>query len=217
MGEFRDHVPEDLLAVPNVERLVSVLDEANAEKGLIVDEFNTVFNPIRLKNVDFLRKYLYQLGQLSFIDGMPVKILEQLILRAHEIFSLKGTRQGFISFIEALTCGDAEVKFDEIIGNEFLVPDDIRLGILPDGFDLLDAGTDEFIYLFQDDTTQYHTSAEVRLISPYFYIGEFRNFVAEVVPDMLPLHDKSTQDVTIRFYGHSMTSDEELNNFLYTV
>lgn len=201
MLNFSDAIPEEVLRTPNVRRFVKVLDELNIYKRNVVEQMDTAFSFVRLNNQHFLRKFFYELGNMEWVEGMPLHLYKQFIAHAWEIFHYKGSRKGLQLLCKNLMDADVETNMDELFPLTFLTPDDLELGLLPNGADLGNAGTTAFLYLFDGNVSDYYGACEIRLIGPYFHVPEFRNFVAAILPDFLCMADTRTTDIVIKFYG----------------
>lgn len=204
MKNFSERIPEDILMTPNVRRFMKVLDGLNDQKQEWMLPYDYAFNYMANVNLNILQKFFYELGQMDLMGGMPEHLLKQFILNAWDIFHLKGTKKGERLLARCLMDADIETDTTLLYGRQYLQPDDPYYGILPDGADLLNAGTTAFIYAYDhEDLSDYYTSMEVRLIGPYFYVPEFRSFVAKILPDFLCMVDIRTCSLDVKFYGHS--------------
>lgn len=202
MKNFTDHIPPDVMLTPNVQRFMKVLDGLNDYKQEVIRPYDYAFNFAATMHLHILRKFFYELGQMEYIGGMPHHLLKQFIANAYDIFHLKGTRKGEKLLIRSLCDGDIETDTSKLYGTHYLQPGNYSFGYLPNGVNLGVAGTPQFIYLFGNTVVPYYTEMKVGLVGPYFYVPEFRNFIAKILPDFLCMVDIRTCQLTINFYGH---------------
>lgn len=218
--KFSDHVPEVLEENLNVRNFLAVLDGANEYKSNeVFFSLHKAFYPLFQDNVQYLRKFLFEVGQIENIQGMPRVILENLIQNANTIFSSKGTLVGFKLFMRCLTLGDCSVNFSNYWGDKvYLHPNRFELlGMLPNGASLIvaDSFPSKYPFLFGgQDFDAYKGSVAIKLISPYFHVKEFRNFVKSIICNYLPMISPEYTELNIGMYGHGYNYSE-LEIYLY--
>lgn len=230
MKNFSDYIPPDLLNITNVRSFVSVLDELHIWDDLYESEQRKSFNPILNSNINFLKRFLYELGQIKTVNGMPRKAYEELIKNAYDIFTLKGTREGFLLLISSACLGDAEVEYTNLWATPFISPDDYQAmvapystgvptnyvlggsGFLPNATDLGNTGNLPGVtpiapfYFLLGNMTDHYNEMNIILTSPFFCYETFRVFIANMVPYFLPMVYIPTCTLNLYFNDYDVIS-----------
>jgi hypothetical protein len=227
---FSTQIPPEMLDLPNVRKLVSVLDNLRYEQLDELYLIESLFDPRRLNSDNFFALYMFELGRLTHLPGMPPKLVQSLIIGAYDIWSKKGTREGLYALGRACL-GDAEVDFTNLRIDSMLIPGDVYYGYAPDSKDLTinvtaptNAGVfdrihpvmnpfvrngythpisgkkTELFYAFSGDFTDYYNGITIALISPYFHIREFRRYIVSLLPSVLPNIQPEASNINVYLY-----------------
>lgn len=218
MGRIIDYIPPDFLANPPTERFVKVLDILHLDKSAQVDKFNRLFNHRLNTNLEYLRKFVVELTGWTLPQGMPKKILENILYNSEDLFEFKGTLRGLKLLFHVLTDGDVLIDLSKYLpsGDVIILNDDL-FGYLPsdDDFELLANASPGFRYLFEEDLTSSLGSIEIKVISPYSHVKELRDFVETILLEFIPFADTTTTDISITYYNYTYLSNSGLNTYTY--
>jgi hypothetical protein len=212
MNTFRESIPPDLLAIPNVSRLTNVLDRMLQDKNAELYKFDTAQNPAHIRDRNYLQRYLYEFGQLQAFKGAPHFIIERLIFNAYDIFALKGSHDGLKLFIHSACDGDVVSDYSEYDTPPYIIPSSITgYGTLPNGNDLkYPGGVIGFLpggspcYLFGGSFAAYYSTVKIGIVSPYVGNAVFRDFLSRILPEYLPMVHPYTTQLTINYYNTAM-------------
>lgn len=210
---FSEAIPEKLQENPYVVKLAKVLDGmmVNTDTSLPfmgkITEMGDVdrqFDPVRLEAFNFYQFMLWEIGKINWVYGFPKEIYERLAVNGYNIMALKGSPNGLKLLASSLWLGDVIMDASHLWGVPFLIPDDLdRYGFLPNGSDVANIPDheDEFLYLYNGDYDYFGGHVEVRMISPYFYMSQFRTFIANVLPKYLAMFDPYNTSYVFKYYG----------------
>lgn len=224
--KFTSAIAPDLLQSINAQKIGTVFDQLQLFKDLTIYEQQTIFNPLQIRNRNFLKRFLYELGRLEQFSGAPYYIIERLIFNAYDIFALKGTRKGLQLLIKSCCDGDIESDFDKWWAAPYIIPGNVSAyypaagpllygyGLAPNGHDLGSHPiNDAFafglgvspLYLFGGSFSSYYGQVDIAIVSPYVGLTQFRTFLAGVLVDFLPMAHPESTTINITYYDYGMT------------
>lgn len=156
---FSSSVPYNALENPNTEKFVRVLDALHEEKHEVISAYMRSWNPLLCNNSKWLRYKLESLGFYSIPDGMPIPVMQQMLLNADTILRLRGSRLGFELFCSVCSLG--QVSLNEYPWNKdwTIYPDSLSCGYITGELSHLHDG----IYYFDRQDGEYIFS--VRLVA----------------------------------------------------
>lgn len=213
MERIKSHIPPAILVNPNASNFARVLDGVQDMKDEKMSVYDGFLDWKLNKEPGYLRRFYYEHGQLPIFTSMPVRCQERMLEKSHEIFGQKGSLNGLKLFVASCCEGTVEVDMSDWWPSVMLIPDDRILGYLPNGSDLTTAinSPKTFPFLFAGTFSYYYTKAIINIKSDLL-IGEeeYRHDIALFIPEMLPMCDPATSQITINFYDNA-------NNLLETV
>lgn len=210
MIKFSDHIPDEVFKNPNSVKFIRLLDELCVYKDSFVTSYANSFNYKTADSLLFLRKYIAELGDVPLIDFLPRKVLEDLVENAYVIHGLKGTKKGFVTLLESLSCGNVVVDDTYLIQlPDFLIFDDLRNGILKlsneedgeiitqDLEDYNEAVSDpkanDFYFLFEDNWDNGHGTIDIEIETPFHDSEVFKSYIQSISRAYLPAITSATE------------------------
>ena len=138
MKLFSDHIPPDLLAIPNVSKFVAILDELEWEDRHTLSQIERIENPVLSTNVVNLRNMVVDLLSIPRKDLLPfsLNLLQGIAKYGDEIYKYKSTPRGYRAFGKAIF-GDMRVDLSQAYPRpDVIILGDIQQGYLPNSRDL---------------------------------------------------------------------------------
>lgn len=222
---LRDYIPEDVLKETHAAKFIAVLDEALFYKESQVNKIANAFNPVRLTNVEFLKKFLAEFGAFATTSGMPRRLVQNVIMNAYNIYAFRGTPKGIKMYLRAVTGGDCVVHTKGLFkGDEFFAfndpitgffPNDDDISTLEDGYEYVpgDGHKPQIFYWFEDNVPDLTNSIEIRIKSPYANHKEFRQYLMRTIPLFIPFSSDTT-NIILKFYGGTYVSTRNFKTYL---
>lgn len=212
---FRDNIPEELLSDSvYADKYIQILDELAVDKDILIEMFRRFHSPILNPRTSFLKRFIKGLGDLSLVPGIPRKVLEDLILRSWHIYSLKGSTDGLILFLNTISIGRAIINTSKMYTTgAYIIPDDIVSGYqmlsnlstptsdeYGDYVATIGLDEDSFLFLFEDTLINRVPLLEICLLTPFANILEFREWLTNILPEFVPL-SKENADIRVYLYN----------------
>lgn len=215
MRKFSDCIPGSIIETAPV-NFVRVLDGLQAEKQSILGQAFRVNNPLLLNDQKWL---LYRLADYGFDNvpyGLPIPVLQQVLLNAATIVKLRGSKIGLNLFLSVFTLG--EVNFNSLPfytnNPDFIIPSDILQGYLcnsngnlgPGSYDLsfsndyedeISDGTNIFYLLDNNDYLQITGTLAISIRSRYYNNTTLKSYLQKEVYSWMGFNDGT--GVTLTF------------------
>ncbi len=123
---YSDRVPPELLANPNVENFLKVLDETEKYKEQIVEKSVRFYKAPLLTELALLRSKIKDYGYPAVPEEFPKEILDAILLNMENIMALKGSKVGLQYWLWTLTFGTITVDDTAFYpqGN-YIIPSDV--------------------------------------------------------------------------------------------
>lgn len=205
---FKDYIPSEVLRNPSASQIVDVLDQALIHKRGYVEEFAKSFVPATLSKKEFLLKYLTDLGQMPTYVSMYRKVLEDLVLNAYNIYSMKGTEEGTVLFCNIVSMGNTTIDHSGLISlPNFIYPSDFDYGYLMLSDEVSGTQTDNdkaaydleiandppdgipYLFLFEDNFGDVSGEIIIDITDTPFALDiAFQQYLQAVLPTMLPAY-----------------------------
>ena len=215
MSNFVDHIPPPFFANSNVQKYTQVLDGTKAFKDEQLVRMYNMLNPYVNKDPTFVKRFLYEAGQLKILSGMPVYLQERLILNAYDIFNKKAGTEGLELFIYSVADGTVTSDFTSWYPPVMLMPDDPQYGFLPDGNDLITAANSptDFLFLFTGSFSYYYGTIKLVIKSDQLPDGVMRKELLYMLIDydLIPMACPGSCNLTVEFRKLDNTLLETLN------
>jgi len=198
---FTDQTPEDILQHPFAAKFLKVLDGVLEFKDITVHlGTQKSFIPVLCYDRNFLRNYLYDLGNFPDSIYFTRKNYEKLIFNAYDIYRYKGTRKGFEILVDVLCEGtivSLEARYIPakklepstiLYENDIVNPDSPCF--LPDEVMLTESISDPLDYPFlfgADDFDYYEPFAGIVIKTSLAGNTTFENYMRSLLPLFLPV------------------------------
>lgn len=200
---FRGQVPPEIHDF-NVyaRKLCAVLDGILDKRYEVIEEYKKFFDPRLVYKIEHLRRYVDDFGG-EYLLNTPRAALECLYMHKYDIFSAKGTQDGFVQWLECLTRGTV-TSYTFTSALPLLHFYDLDGGVLPNGQDLADE-LDGVTYtppnyiatLLGGSWSDYYKTIDVTIDSPYVNNAAFIAFLQTVIPLYTPAIDPENTTINV--------------------
>lgn len=203
MKTIKEHIPPSLFSNMNVERFSNVLDGMLEYKRESILLLENAFNIYTNKDPVWVKKFMYELGQIQAFTDMPLAQQEAYILQARHIFGKKGSLNGLQLFVETVCSGTVTADFSNWWPPAMLILNDYEFGYLPDSEDLALSvnSPNDYPYLFANSFSVYYSFVSININSDLLENrAQFRREMALFLPNILPMCDPGSSNIVINFY-----------------
>lgn len=214
MQTIKEHIPPSILVNSNANAFADVLDGVQGYKNQQLSVFDVFLDWRINKEPGYTRKFFFEAGQLPIFTDMPVRCQEKMLSNAHDIFGKKGSLNGLKLFVASCCEGTVEVDMSDWWPSVMLILDDNVLGYFPDGDDLGTAvsAPRAYPFLFAENFSYYYTKAIINITSDLLIDkAQYREDIALFLPELLPMCDPATSQITVNFYDTATTLLETIN------
>lgn len=163
---FSKSIPDAVLANPTTAKFVSVLDALQEYKQDIISASVRTFNPILCNDTKWLSKQLSDYGFPDTPEGMPMHVLQQMLLNADVIMRLRGSKLGIELLCSVCSLGEVTVDTEGYHTD----PDSIMLDTLNFGYVTGD-DSQPFLYLCNNNDIEPATEVSISIESVYFPVS----------------------------------------------
>ena len=208
-------IPDKVLENSNAQQFVNVLDALHIYKQEIIAEAARVNNPALYSDNKWLIKKFSDYGITDLPMEYPFQCLQQYLLNAGKIFSLKGSKLGLEMWLNVLTLGEVEIDdSDMYVGFSYIVLDDFDYGYIDDNND-----DNNWLYLFSDTEELNPAGALEVTINSKFFNGDYPNeatIIKNYIEKAIRTNIGFSRNIDIEFtYGSAdeFIYHEELNQY----
>lgn len=212
---YRNKLPEEVLKISNVDKLIRVLDELQAHKTYIINSALRINNLKTTTNKNWVLKQLEEIGIVECSSDIRLVHLIQLLANWDSISAHVGCEMGIRLLVQALTFGNVSIALSNTFHNypDVVLLNDPFVGFLVNSTDSLQLGlTDSTEDLFVNETL--HLS-----VDSYLWYGSNAttaertstdNLLKELIKRIVPFTTNLT--LTISYNG----TTDRFNNYLNT-
>lgn len=193
---FNSQIPEQVLASPNTQKFVSVLDALNEVKSNIIFTSLRVYNPALLSNKKWLIKRLSDYG-VSFIPvEFPLPVIQQFLLNADIILGTRGSKRGLEILLSVLTLGQVTVDDSRF----YTDPKVLLLNSIIQGHIVGDSNDPKFYLIGDSDIINPAVSITIN-ISSIFFSGSYSEIIKDTIRKVVPtwLGFSPNKTITVNF------------------
>lgn len=131
--QFSKSIPDKVFENSTSAHFIDVLDSLQEYKQGIITDCIRTFNPILCNNKKWLRKYLMDLGFGNLPSELPVAVLQQMLLNADTIMSLRGSYIGLELFVSVVSLGEVHIDASNFMCSmKVIFPDSLAYGYITD-------------------------------------------------------------------------------------
>lgn len=197
MAQFKDRIPEAVLAFPTTERFVDILDRVHQDKTIYIADGVRVHNPLLLRDHKWLVKQMKELGFSYIPSTLPIAVMEQILLNSDTLFGLLGSTAGIEMFLSVSSLGLPTFDADSLVRRpRYIILSDKYYGFLPAGNEEGQAYDDILTLVSGEDDIEGLVNFEANIKSRFFDETEYplqveataiRDFINNNIREFLPM------------------------------
>lgn len=181
---FSHSIPEHVFENPHTKAFISVLDALQEYKQEVISQAIRTLNVPLCTDEKWLRKYLKDSGFSDIPSGFPIEPMQQMLLNADTIMSLRGSYIGLELLVSVCALGEVSVDASGLLSKVLVVfPSSTEYGFITDSND-----TD---HLYLADNTGIAVDSQLSItVSSFYFDGDhekemdaIRSYLDKVIKD----------------------------------
>lgn len=202
-NSFNTSIPISLIPAESMgSKFVLVLNELQDYKQELLNTYEYSKEPINYKNIDLIKKFLAELGDIPLSSYMTLGVYECLLINAGKILAYKGTLRGITQFYNCVSQGTAVIDASKLFEYPpYIILSDYRNGHLQmcsadDTLNNADYAMypDGIQYLFSDFAFTMGKLI-ITISSPFYLDAQFKSYVLHTIPIFFPYVNIHTEIV----------------------
>lgn len=167
---FSEFIPTEVKDQELTYKLISVFDRLQAYKESIIYGALRTTNNALIDNKIWLIKKLGDFGFENIPYELPLLVLQQLLLNANKLNSLRGSYAGVELFVSIITMGEVTLDTSEWVQNsQQLIPNSLKQGYIVE-----DSSKPVFYVVDNNDILKQDNKLTITVKSPYYGVTDLR-------------------------------------------